>query len=54
MRNQLFNHGFLVKFSSVKGSTGTPSDRSNVSKCELEKLKCERQSGNCLVFLVVQ
>jgi len=37
MRNQFFDHNFLFDFYSVRGSTGTPSDRSNVRWCALRK-----------------
>jgi len=35
MRNQFFDPGFLVDFFSDRGSTATPSARSNVSWCGL-------------------
>jgi len=35
MRNQVFVHGFLFDFYSVRGSTATPSGRSNVRWCGL-------------------
>jgi len=35
MRNQFFDPGFLLDFYSDRGSTATPSARSNVSWCGL-------------------
>jgi len=35
MRNQFFDPGFLFDFYSDRGSTATPSARSNVSWCGL-------------------
>ena len=35
MRNQFFDPGFLFDFFSDRGSTATPSGRSNVSCCGL-------------------
>ena len=35
MRNQFFDPGFLFDFYSDRGSTATPSVRSNVSWCGL-------------------
>jgi len=35
MRNQFFDPGFLFDFYSDRGSTATPSGRSNVSWCGL-------------------
>jgi len=35
MRNQFFDPGFLFDFCSDRGSTATPSGRSNVSWCGL-------------------
>jgi len=37
MRSQFFDFGFLFDFYGVRGSTGTPSGRSNVSWCGLRK-----------------
>jgi len=37
MRNQFFDPGFLFDFYSDRGSTVTPSARSNVSWCGLGK-----------------
>ena len=36
MRNHFFDPGFLFDFYSDKGSTATPSARSNVSWCGLK------------------
>jgi len=35
MRNQFSDPGFLLDFYSVRGSTATPSARSNVRWCRL-------------------
>jgi len=37
MCNQFFDPGFLFDFNSDRGSTGTPSARSNMSWCGLWK-----------------
>ena len=37
MRNQFFDPSFLFDFYSDRGSTATPSARSNVSWCALRK-----------------
>jgi len=46
MRSQFFDPGFLFAFYSDRGSTATPSARSNVSWCGLRKFlarNCEVQ-----------
>jgi len=37
MRNQFFDYSFLFDFYSVRGSIGTPSALSNVSRSGLRK-----------------
>jgi len=39
MRNQFFDPGFLFELYSDRGSTATPTARSNVSWCGLRKFR---------------
>jgi len=53
MRNQFFVPGFLFDFYSDRGSIGTRSARSNVSRAGLRKFRSKRQSAVFAFFFHV-